>query len=292
MALTAWDKWVFVFPEEIILATCPVLVIMNDRNNIIYQDNITWCHNGHGGIWNHQPHNCLLKRLFGHRSKKASKLRFTGLCVGNSPVTGEFPTQMASYLKMFPFDDVIMLNPYNGCWCPSSLHHLAIGDNGIDYIEHYSIHVSGWLLKWLSLITAHGSVSNGPGSVTWLATKYLKTVSWRNDTEKLTTLWPQNISFWPKINISSSYFTILMLNCLENTLKLQFDSYVTLVNSQTTWLDLIPTLLESDLDSRLKYSKITHRYATDYPFTRFLYWELSIDTNFIHFICQFHQTVA
>ena len=83
-----------------------------------------------------------------------------------------------------------------------------------------------------------------------------------------------------------------MLNCLENTLKLQFDSYVTLVNFQTTWLDLIPTLLESGLDSRLKYSKITHRYATDYPFTRFLYWELSIDTNFIHFICQFHQTVA
>ena len=58
-------------------------------------------------------------------------------------------------------------------------------------------------------------------------TKYLKTVCWRNHTEKLTPLWPQNISFWPKINIPSSYFTILKLNCLENTLKLQFDSYVT-----------------------------------------------------------------
>ena len=29
-------------------------------------------------------------------SKKTSKLRVTGLCVGNSPVTGEFPAQMAS----------------------------------------------------------------------------------------------------------------------------------------------------------------------------------------------------
>ena len=29
-------------------------------------------------------------------SKKTSKLRVTGLCVGNSPVTGKFPTQMAS----------------------------------------------------------------------------------------------------------------------------------------------------------------------------------------------------
>ena len=30
------------------------------------------------------------------RSKKTSKLRVTGLCEGNSPVTGEFPAQMAS----------------------------------------------------------------------------------------------------------------------------------------------------------------------------------------------------
>ena len=29
-------------------------------------------------------------------SKKTSKLRVTGLCAGNSPVTGEFPAQMAS----------------------------------------------------------------------------------------------------------------------------------------------------------------------------------------------------
>ena len=53
---------------------------------------------------------------------------------------------------------------------------------------NYSIHVPGWLLKWLNLITTHGSVSNEPISVTWLATKYLKTVNWRNHTEKWTTL--------------------------------------------------------------------------------------------------------
>ena len=52
-------------------------------------------HNGHDGVSNHQPLHCLLNRLFRHRSKKASKLRVTGLCVGNSPVTGEFPAQMA-----------------------------------------------------------------------------------------------------------------------------------------------------------------------------------------------------
>ena len=53
------------------------------------------------------------------------------------------------------------------------------------YIYIYSIHVPGWLQKWLNLITAPSSVSNEPGSVTWLATKYLKTVSWRNHTEKI-----------------------------------------------------------------------------------------------------------
>ena len=48
---------------------------------------------------NHWPHGCLLNRLFRRRSKKTSKLRVTGLCVGNSPGTGEFPTQMASNAK-------------------------------------------------------------------------------------------------------------------------------------------------------------------------------------------------
>ena len=150
--------------------------------------------------------------------------------------------------------------------------------NCIASILNYSIHVPGWLLKWLNLITAHDSVSNEPGSVTWLATKYLKTASWRNHTEKLTTLWPQKTSFWPKINIPSSYFTILMLNCLENTLKIHpvwqlcdscqildvtnFQNNLTWPNSNTAGLSL---------DSRLKYSKFTHRYAKDSPFTWFLY---------------------
>ena len=57
---------------------------------------IQWRHNGRNSVSNHQPHDCLLNRLFRRRSKKTSKLRVTGLCAGNSPVTGEFPAQMAS----------------------------------------------------------------------------------------------------------------------------------------------------------------------------------------------------
>ena len=71
---------------------------------------LQWCHNGRDGISNHQRHNCLLNRLFGGRSKKTSKFRVTSLCVGDSPVTGEFPAHRASKRKMFPFDDVIMVS--------------------------------------------------------------------------------------------------------------------------------------------------------------------------------------
>ena len=46
---------------------------------------LRWRHNDHDGVSNHQPHGCLLNRLFRRRSKKTSKLRVTGLCVGNSP---------------------------------------------------------------------------------------------------------------------------------------------------------------------------------------------------------------
>ena len=61
-----------------------------------YMDTLRWRHNGCDSVSNHQPHDCLLNRLFRRRSKKTSKLRVTGLCAGNSPETGEFSAQMAS----------------------------------------------------------------------------------------------------------------------------------------------------------------------------------------------------
>ena len=57
---------------------------------------LQWRHNEHDSVSNHQPHDCLLNRLFGRRSKKTSKLRVTGLCAGNSPGTGEFLAQKSS----------------------------------------------------------------------------------------------------------------------------------------------------------------------------------------------------
>ena len=71
---------------------CVLLWFGADR----YYSSLQWRHNECDGVSNHQPYDCLRNRLFRHRWKKASKLRVTGLCVGNSPVTDEFPAQMAS----------------------------------------------------------------------------------------------------------------------------------------------------------------------------------------------------
>ena len=56
---------------------------------------LQWRHNGRNGVSNHRHLQCLLNRLFRRRSTKTSKLRVTGICAGNSPVTGEFPAQRA-----------------------------------------------------------------------------------------------------------------------------------------------------------------------------------------------------
>ena len=60
---------------------------------------LQWRHNEHTSVSNHQPNDYLLNGLFGRRTKVTSKLRVTGLCVGNSPGTGEFPAQKASYAE-------------------------------------------------------------------------------------------------------------------------------------------------------------------------------------------------
>ena len=57
---------------------------------------LKWRYNERDGVSYHQPHDCLLNRLFRRRSKKTSKLCVTGLCGGNSPVTGEFSARRAS----------------------------------------------------------------------------------------------------------------------------------------------------------------------------------------------------
>ena len=49
------------------------------------------CHNERNGVSNYRRHDCLFNLLFRRNvtSTQTSKFRVTGLCEGNSPVTGE-----------------------------------------------------------------------------------------------------------------------------------------------------------------------------------------------------------
>ena len=77
--------------------------------NVIYV--VYYSHNEHDGVSNHRRLKCLLNSLFRRTSKKTSKLRVTGLCEGNSPVTYEYLTQMASNAE-----NVSIWWRHHGCW--------------------------------------------------------------------------------------------------------------------------------------------------------------------------------
>ena len=74
----------------------PILARKKYSNYAVGSVVLQWRYNEHNGVSNHRRLDRLLKCLFRRRSKKTSKLSVTGLCAGNSPVTGEFPAQMAS----------------------------------------------------------------------------------------------------------------------------------------------------------------------------------------------------
>ena len=72
---------------------------LTSLNRPRFHCSLQWRNNGWDIVSNHQPHGCLLNRLFRRRSKKTLKFRVIGLCTGNSPGTGEFPAQMASNVE-------------------------------------------------------------------------------------------------------------------------------------------------------------------------------------------------
>ena len=103
-------------------ATKPINIYFNTRDygrvldfhlsKVIYKHcpihSLQWCHNERDGFSDHRRLYCLLNCLFRRGSKKASKLRVTGLCEGNPSVTGGFSHKGSVTRKMFPFDSVII----------------------------------------------------------------------------------------------------------------------------------------------------------------------------------------
>ena len=129
-------------------------------NNVLDQQASTaltslhWRHYGGDCVSNHQPHDCLLNRLFRRRSKETSKLRVTGLCAGNSPGPVNSPHKWPVTRKMFPFDDVIMvLVPSDFVW---QVEVACMSQNNIDRYQlaksfirnHYPLKLRHDLLVW------------------------------------------------------------------------------------------------------------------------------------------------
>ena len=112
-----YSSWVFILTSENKQVTAPYKC-----------SPLQWRHDERDGVSNYQPHHCLLKRLFGRRSKKTSKLRVTGLCEGNSPGTGEFPAQRTSnaenvsiWWRYVPTIHILV-----GCWYVLDMGYLEV----------------------------------------------------------------------------------------------------------------------------------------------------------------------
>ena len=84
------------FSNELLMYIYHMNHLLLVLQHIFKAKTLLWRHNEHDGISNHQRLECLHNHVFRLRSKKTSKLHVTGLCAGNSPVTGEFPAQRAS----------------------------------------------------------------------------------------------------------------------------------------------------------------------------------------------------
>ena len=99
-----------------------------------------WRHNGRDCVSNHQPHDCLLNRLFRRRSKNTSKLGVTGFCAGNSPVTGEFPAQRPVTRSFDVFFDCAWINGW--------VNNREAGDLR-RHRAHYDVTVMSWDMTYV-----------------------------------------------------------------------------------------------------------------------------------------------
>ena len=111
----------------------------------VYLDGInrvfTWRHYERDGVSNYQRFDCLLNRLFKRRSKKTSKLRVTGLCEGNSPVTDEFPAQRANNAE-----NVSISWRHHG---HRRQHRFPIRTHSLSYGIHFARNITSFLLLGL-----------------------------------------------------------------------------------------------------------------------------------------------
>ena len=140
---------------------------------------LQWCHNEHDGLSNHRHLDCLLNHVFRHRSKKTPKLRGTGLCEGNSPVTGEFPTQRASNAE-----NVSSWWRYSDSLYSGSEHSQFNSPRLVKREAGFPTHGGRWLAptNYDALMTHH-TTENSSSSTQWTCVN------------RLSFVWIKNMSF-------------------------------------------------------------------------------------------------
>ena len=129
---------------------------------------LQWRHNGRDSVSNHQHHDCFLNRLFRHRSKKNQSSASLAFVRGihrrpvNSPHKGPVTR------KIFPFDDVIIMNwfiwmtseavlcvtPYRQSISGAMLVYLIIS---YDFITHVILRAAS--LAWNNNCPSAGEVT-------------------------------------------------------------------------------------------------------------------------------------
>ena len=120
---------------------------------------LQWRHNERYGVSNRQVHNCLLKLLFRRRSKKTSKLSITGLCVGNSPVTGEFLAQRASntenasiWWRHHHGDSIVIESPWFNRFQYEGWQAVVTHNANVNIVAIPGNFQSGWTIPNLSIM--------------------------------------------------------------------------------------------------------------------------------------------
>ena len=92
----------------IIHTFCDFLWLGSNLFAQIIQDALQWRHAGCDGVSNHQPHDCLLNRLYRQDQRKYQSSASLAFERGNHRWAVNSPHKWPVTRKMFPFDDVIM----------------------------------------------------------------------------------------------------------------------------------------------------------------------------------------
>ena len=132
---------------------------------------LQWRHGKHDGVKKTQSHDCSLSRWFRRRPKKTSKLHVTGLCQGNSTVTGVFPVQRASNAEnvFIWWRHHAISKAIDGSYLksngakipiptPSWVSHGELGYFQLKHCDKYKIFLAlawPWSFKWMYYLLVH-----------------------------------------------------------------------------------------------------------------------------------------